>query len=973
MSEPTTLTLEEALNRAIAHHRAEQLQEAKQLYLGILQAHPQNPDANHNLGVLLMQLKQPDTALLHFRKALEINPKPGQYWLSYIDALVRTGQTTPASQVLQQGKSAGLRGPQVDVLENQIETMRQATLENRPSAPKTETPIRHEGITTTAPATRGKHFSKIAKQHPLPRPEEISTLINLCNQGRNAEAESIARTLTTTYPEHGFGWKALGVLLRRKGSLETAQKAMREATRLLPDDADAHYNLGNIYQQQGHFAEAETSYKRALDLAPDIAPAHFNLANLFQSQGRFSEAEASYRRALQIKPDHADFHCNLANTLQDLGRLAEAEASYRRALEINAGHVGALGNLGLNLQDQGRMNEAEACHRRVLELKPQHAGAHSNLGLALKDQGRLIEAEASFRQALRINPSHANAHNNLGNILKEQGRLTEAEAAYRQALAIQPNHAHAHSNLGNVLKEQGRLSEAETSYRQSLAINPHYADAHNNLGNTLKELRHFIEAEASFRQALEIDPEHAEAYCNLGNLFKDQSRLCEAEASYRRALKIKPDYFDARSNLLGLLNYSNMHTAEACLEEARQYGHFAAARLAPAAPFSSWNCSPEPARLRVGLVSGDLRSHPVGYFLENLLTHISPAKIELIAYPTHHLEDMLTGRIRPHFTAWKPLLGLNDEMAATLIRNDGIHILIDLSGHTAHNRLPLFAWRPSPVQVSWLGYFATTGVAAMDYLLADRTGVPQSALGHFTESIWYLPQTRLCFTPPATRLPVAPLPALTRKHITFGSFQNLAKVGDNVLAAWGRILQAIPNARIHWQCKQFDDQQVAENTLTRLNQHGITSTQITLQGASDRETYLATYAEIDIILDTFPYPGGTTTCEALWMGVPTLTLAGDRLHARQGASLLTAADLKDWIATTTEEYVSKAIARAQDIPALSMLRTDMRKHVSCSPLFDGQRFADDFVAALWGMWHEKQTRHHADQANISSPLTPQHP
>jgi predicted O-linked N-acetylglucosamine transferase (SPINDLY family) len=290
-----------------------------------------------------------------------------------------------------------------------------------------------------------------------------------------------------------------------------------------------------------------------------------------------------------------------------------------------------------------------------------------------------------------------------------------------------------------------------------------------------------------------------------------------------------------------------------------------------------------------------------------------------------------------------------------LIHADGVHVLLDVSGHTAHNRLPVFAWKPAPVQVSWLGYFATTGVAEMDYFLADKVGVPEAQQEQFTETVLYLPDTRLCFTAREVDLPVAPLPALANGMVTFGCFQTLAKLGDGVLEAWGEILAALPDATLRIQCKQLGEPAQVEQLLQRLWKYGIAPARVATHGASNRETYLAAYAEVDVILDTFPYPGGTTTCEALWMGVPTLTLAGDSLLARQGASLLTAAGLEEWVATSKEEYVAKSIALASDQSKLVALRAVLRQQVLASPLFDAPRFARNFEDALWGMWQ----RHHA--------------
>jgi protein O-GlcNAc transferase len=281
-------------------------------------------------------------------------------------------------------------------------------------------------------------------------------------------------------------------------------------------------------------------------------------------------------------------------------------------------------------------------------------------------------------------------------------------------------------------------------------------------------------------------------------------------------------------------------------------------------------------------------------------------------------------------------------------------VLLDLSGHTAHNRLPLFAWKPAPVQAAWLGYFATTGVTEMDYVLVDEIGVPEKNRGHFCEKVLYLPETRLCFSVPKQDIVVAPLPALTNGYITFGCFQNLCKVTDAVLEVWGAVLAKLPAARLRFHSKQLDDKRFTERLYERLADFGISAHRIATHGASAREEYLATLSQVDLVLDTFPYPGGATTCEALWMGVPTLTLAGDTLLARQGASLLSATGLRDWIADDRESYIEKAVMFASDFPELAKRRATLRKQVLTSPLFDAQRFARNFENMLWGMWGDYQ-------------------
>ena len=763
---------------------------------------------------------------------------------------------------------------------------------------------------------RGGAADSLAERLEGPFSDEINTLAALFNQGRYAEGEALSRRLTERFPQNGFGWKMLGAALKLQGSGVKALEPMMKAVELLPQDAEAYSNLGIVLQEQGRLMEAEISYRRALAIEPDYAEAYNNLGANLKEQGRLTDAEACYRRALAIKPDYAEAHNNLGNALNEQGRLADAEISYRRALAIKPNYVEAYNNLGVTLQGQGRLTEAEAGYQRALAIKPDYAEAYNNLGNALKEQGRFADAEAGYRRALAIMPDYADAHYNLGITLQEQGRLTEAEADYRRALAIKPDYADAYINLGNALKEQGRLTEAEAAYGRALAIKPDFAEAHSNLGNILRE----------------------------------QGRLKDAEAIYRRALAIRPDYVEVYSNLLFTLNCDNHYTPSYCLKEARRYGHLAADKTEYV--FSSWQCEARPERLRVGLVSGDLSNHAVGYFLEDLITHFDPARVELMAYPTHPGEDNLTARLKPCFAGWKPLSGRSDEVAARMIHADGIHVLLDLSGHTAYNRLPLFAWKPAPVQAAWLGYFATTGVTEMDYILVDEIGVPEKNREHFSEKVLYLPDTRLCYSVPKHEIAVAPSPALTHGYITFGCFQNLCKVTDSVLEVWGAVLTRLPEARLRFHSKQLDDKQFTERLQARLTDFGIGAHRIGMHGASARDEYLAAHSQVDLILDTFPYPGGATTCEALWMGVPTLTLVGNTLLSRQGASLLSAAGLHDWIAVDRESYIEKAVIFASDLSELAKRRATLRERVLLSPLFDAQRFARNFETTLWKMWSD---------------------
>jgi predicted O-linked N-acetylglucosamine transferase (SPINDLY family) len=588
----------------------------------------------------------------------------------------------------------------------------------------------------------------------------------------------------------------------------------------------------------------------------------------------------------------------------------------------------------------------------LLKKRPEHTSALVDLSVILGDLDRPEEVIEICQRALQIKPDLPHAHINLGGALRKLGRLQQAEASCRRALQIRPDLAEGHSNLAAVLCELRRFDEACDACRRALAIKPDFAEVHTTLGSALRDLGRLTESEASLRQAVRIKPDFAAAFINLGNVLQDLGHLDEAEACFRQALTQKWDSALAHSNLLFCLNYGE-RTAEECFEEASRYGRTVAARVRKR--FETWRCESSPRRLRVGLVSGDLQQHPVGFFVENWLDHVDPGALELYAYATVPNEDGLTARIKHRFAAWRPLLGKSDEEAARLIHEDGVHVLIDLAGHTAHNRLPEFAYKPAPVQVSWLGYFATTGVAQIDYLIADPWTLPPEEERYFTERVWRLPRTRLCFKAPDVAVDVSESPALANGYVTFGCFNNLTKVNDAVVALWSRVLHAVPGSRLVLKAKQLNEAAVRQEVARRFAAHGVTD-HLVLEGPAPRAEYLAAYGRIDIALDPFPYTGGTTSVEALWMGVPVLTLAGSRMVSRQGVGLLMNAGLAEWVAQTPEDYLERAARHAADLSGLATLRAGLREQVLASPLFDGAGFARELQNALQAMWNERAER-----------------
>ena len=753
-----------------------------------------------------------------------------------------------------------------------------------------------------------------------------------------------------------------GNALEDQGQLEEALQRYVAALKLAPTLPRAHLNRGNALMSLGSTEEAACAYSAALVHDPDFAAAHFNLGNAYVALNRRDDALGAYRRALALKPDFADAEVALGALHQDLGQRDDAAASYRRAVKIDPAYGAAHGNLGNVLQEMGQPEQAIASYRRALELDPQLVMAHYGLGNALQALGRYGDAVASYRHVVQRHPDFAPAHGNLGNALQAIGQNEAAVASYRRVLQLAPELAKAHFDLGNALNGLARIPEAIASYRDAIRLDPKFVDAHCMLGNALKEETRFDEAFACYRRALEIDPRSADAHNNVGNTNKRLGRMKEAIASYESALQHEPDFALALGNLLFIQHALAEVPASTLLPRARRFGELTAQH---ARPFTTWTNAPVSDRmLRVGLVSGDLRSHAVAHFLESVLAALksqAPSRVELHAYSNHTSVDAVSARIKASCRAWCLAAHMTDEALAQRIRDDGIDILIDLSGYTAFNRLQVFAWKPAPVQVTWLGYFATTGIAAIDYLIADPWALPESEDANFTERIWRLPETRLCFTPPDEAVAVGPLPALTNGYVTFGCFNDIAKMNDAVVALWARVLVAVPNSRLYLKSRQIQAASVGQDIKERFGRHGVDAGRLILEGASPRAEYLAAYGRVDISLDPFPYPGGTTTVEGLWMGVPVLTLAGETLLARQGVGLLMNAGLPEWVAVDEDDYVARAVSHADDLSRLAALRNGLRQQVLASPICDAPRFARNFEAALRGMW-----QHWSEQQGVTS-------
>ncbi|WP_175696335.1 tetratricopeptide repeat protein [Burkholderia ambifaria] len=739
----------------------------------------------------------------------------------------------------------------------------------------------------------------------------------------------------------------LGNMLRECGRLDDAIAHYRRAVALRPDYPEAHNNLGNALRDARDPAEAMQSCSRAIELRPGYAEAYNNLGNVLQDLGELDAAAASYGKAIAFHPAYADAHSNLGNVLRAQERHADAIVQYRRAIELNPALRVAHRGLAIALRATDDFDGALEHARAGLE--PDDAEGHCTLGRSLRSMNDFDGAARLFERACEIDPGYAPAWCRLGELRCQQGEYEESLRLCRHAIKLDPELADAYNFLGLAYHNLDRMAASELSHRHAIDLNPDDADAHHNLAAALFRLDKLDEAMSEYRIAQELGVDPVKIQLTLGDILWAKRDFAGAVAAFREAVEHDPHRAYAR--LLFNMSSSPAFAPEEWVVDAQRYGDYLARDARLLSHDREQRALQARGRpLRVGFVSGDLRQHPVGIFLESVLAHLDRTRIEPHAYVTFVVEDDVTARLKTGFASWKKLTCLNRDQAARMIHDDGIDVLVDLAGHTNWSGLPVFAHRPAPVQASWLGFFATTGCRAIDYFIGDPHTLPADEAHHFVEQPWHLPDSYLCFTPPAYDVAVGPLPMATNGGVTFGCFGKLTKISDDVIALWSRLLHALPDARLMLKAHELGASDLNRATLERFARHGIGAHQLILEGGSPRAEYFNAYNRIDIALSPFPYPGGTTTAEALWMGVPVIGMKGGRFVTHICESLLHAAGMGEWIAADEDAYLAKAIAFARDRDALAALRATLRERTLASPLCDAARFARNLEDAFHGMW-----------------------
>jgi predicted O-linked N-acetylglucosamine transferase (SPINDLY family) len=731
------------------------------------------------------------------------------------------------------------------------------------------------------------------------------------------------------------------------------------------------FTLAWQHHQAGGFAQAEQLYRHILNANPRHADAWCFLGAACQAQGKLADAETGYRRAVEVFPAHPSALNCLGVLLAEQGRLAEATATFEQALQVSPESADILNNLGLALARQKRFAEAINTYQQAISFRPDYAHAHYNLGLALNSQGQRDTAIEEYRCALRLVPNYPEALNDLGNALGEQGKLDEAILSYQQALRFRPHFADAHYNLAVVLGKQNKHHAALFHYQEAIRHKPHYAEAHMNLGNVLHGLWRFDEAVASYQEALRHRPTFSEALHGLAGVYLRQGRVDEAAEAFKEALRLQPDSAALQSNLLFCMNYDPGADLDEVFEAHRRFGEAHEQQDKPDSD-SSFIADPSSInrRLRIGYVSPDLRYHALARYFEPVLKHHDAGQVEVFCYAEVATPDPVTVRLQTlvqelqerataaHLLStsdmhWRSTCGMTDAEVAQQIRDDGIDIVVDLAGHTANNRLCALALKPAPIQATWLGYMNSTGLRSMDYRLTDEVLDPPGQTVLDTEELVRLDGGMCCFAPPPDAPVVSPLPALSRGYLTFGSLHNLFKLNTTVFDLWSRLLKALPTARLlmfrHTLVGSARDHIHREFT-----QRGIGPEQLDFRQGTDAEGYLRIYDEIDVGLDSFPYTGGVTTCESLWMGVPVLSLCGSRPASRNSAGILARVGLSDWAVETEEQYLTMGASLANDLERLARLRAELRERMA-NTVCDAEGFTrtlENTYRNMWRRWCE---------------------
>lgn len=752
---------------------------------------------------------------------------------------------------------------------------------------------------------------------------------------------------------------AHGNTLEDQGQLDLAEVSYRQALKLEADNAKVYLNLGNVLLKKELYPQAIEAYESAIALKPDFASAYFNIGNARLKSGSIDVAIESYLLAIQIDGGRAEFHLAIGNSYRLLGKELEAIAHLETCLRLRPGQVPVMLSLGMAYAVVLENLKALDMFRQVLSIDDTIIDAYLLIGTVAQKSGDIEQAVAAFSKVIDFPEAPAHSYFQAGFALYEMRRHERAIEGLKKALAIEkePNY---HNVLGNIYLELTHYSLAIEQYTGVLALDTTLTGTMCNLGTAYVGAGDIEEAIVYLERALELDPDFSMAHNNLAHCYQNTGRPEEAIEQYYKGYKSNPTFDIGYSNYLFCLSHSNLVTPQKLFEEHCRFDTFYGAH--GAANGQTFVNSKDPGRvLKIGLISADLRQHAVINFIGPILPFLAARQdVKLYAYDNGKKDDVVSNKVSENFASWKPVRMLNDELLCEKIKADEIDILIDLSGHSALNRLKALTRKPAPLQMSWIGYPGTTGVPEVDYYIGDNIFLPRPDFDQqFVEKIIRLP-AMTTFKTEDDAPDINPLPALTNGYVTFGSFNRIDKISEEVVRLWSQVLNSVAGSKILMAAMPATGG--TEHLCKWFEKYGIGIERIEFWRRIPPVEYMKLHHKIDFCLDSFPYSGGTTTNNALWMGVPTLTLKGRTAAGRQSTVNLHNVGLDDIFAVDTEEaFVARAVALANDLEQLNQIRQGLRQRFIESRFHDYKTVAETLVAACRHAWQ----RWCADQPAIA--------
>ncbi len=766
--------------------------------------------------------------------------------------------------------------------------------------------------------------------------EQAKTASRSAEQADLQHTERLCREVLRIEPVQPDALHLLGMVTHCQGrhdeGLATIRRAIAESAKTSADPDVAHTKLCVLNQALKHYRESLQGFTAFADV-------YFRLGEQQLQGGHCQEAVASFQQALKIRSDWTAAQEKIAEAYWLAG-------DHRRAIQILEPLVAAHPEMVVAAQilaesylKTGDQEKAVAQYEAALRFETENADLYYKLGRIHLLNRRLERADQCFQRTLQLDPDHQAAWHDRGAVLLNKGNTAEAQRHFSETLVRDPNHADALCNLGLIHLLANELEESAEYCRRSLQANPKHACTRNILGNVFRARGQLSEAVSEFQQALQLNAANTEAHNNLALSFQTQGRMEDAVAHYRRAMEVRTHCAATHSNYLLSLHYLPQNDLDAHFREHLNWAEAHGCREQR----TDFHNSREPERrLRIGYVSPDFRQHPVGSFMLPILAQHDPTEYEVTCYSNVSAPDAVTAQLESLAQRWRVTNWLGDDDLTAKIIEDEIDILVDLAGHTAGNRLTAFAGKPAPIQMTYLGYGSTSGLAAMDYRLTDQIADPEGEAVYYTEQLLRLQSGLLCYQPAAFSPEISASPILKHGAITFGSFNNPAKINAATIAVWAKILSSIPSARLILKYPTFSDSGTVGRCVELFSECGIDRERLEFRGGKlPQAQHLAAYGDVDVMLDTFPYTGSTTTCESLWMGVPVLTLRGNSFVGRISSSILTHLGLPELIAQTTEDYLDRAVALSRAAEQLSQTRNEIRQVMRDSAMCNAEAFTDE--------------------------------